>query len=165
MMSAVISYGRAKRLIAGAFVLYAFVGVTAEMLYVASGEVQPPRIYPFFMWSMFAHIPNPGMTYTVRILALGDERFDPPLLLEDSGPMLQGRYRVTDYIKRIVVEYGRAVDAGDRDAAGEARRRFERIFDGRSFSYEVIRIHKDPIRYWHERKYEVSEIVAQVSSL
>ena len=159
------SYGRLKRLIAAIFVAYFCIGIAAEQYHYVSGTVQPPRIYPFYMWSMFARIPNASVTYTVEIEAFDGTVFDPPLPLQDSGPLLLRLFRVTDFTKRTAIELGLALESGDSAAIATTRRKFEMLFGDKPFRYDVVRVTKDPIRYWREHEYDEMEVLATFERL
>lgn len=157
-------YERTKVLIVAVFIVYAFVGLSAEAYYRLSGRVQPPDIFPFFTWSMFAHVPNTHETYAVRIHVFGERSYTPPIDLVDSGPMLMRRHRVTDYVIRTAAELGRAIERDNPEEIERARHTFESVFRDGRFRYDVLRVTKDPYRFWHSRTYDSETLLATFSS-
>jgi hypothetical protein len=135
--------------IAGAtLAIYAAIGVLPHSMALVTRKISYGEQYPFFSWFLFAKIPNPQSTLTMRMLSYGDTTYDPPLPFDKTSFIFRavGQYS-TQYLP-VIRSFGGAIEKGEDTSL--YRKRLENIFL-KPARYQIVRIQYDPVDYWRSR--------------
>ncbi len=108
------------------------------------------QFYLIYSWYLYSKVPPPLQNeFSVLIYKIADERFSPPLFIDDTKGLVFSR--MIDYGHTIVHDVealGKAVSSGQKMNVGRARESLEKNFLHLPVVYEVVRISFNPIDRW-----------------
>jgi hypothetical protein len=114
--------------------------VAFVLLYaLVASQTRTDERFPLFGWSLFSDVPQPrGVDYSVRLLELDGERFDPPVYFEDAGIVNQAR--VVQAV-RALRRFGTAAQGDDPNVTAFHADRFQEVYltEYTSGRYELVR--------------------------
>ena len=152
-----ISYEVKKTMVVITLVFYCAAGIFIRLY----RDEQHHQIYPFFSWYLFANIPIPNqqVTFTMDILSLGSQTYNPPLPFSQTSSIFQKlRQSPTEYTALIVM-LGQSILSGDANSISQSRQKLEKIFLGTSARYEILRVNYDPVAYWENGTYTSESVI------
>ena len=114
--------------------------------------------YPFIdTWALFAVVPVNTSHYTLKIHSLDGQNFDPPRPLE-TMPEYSNR-RNWYNIKRLVINMGKAKEAGDEALSEQYRQTLEANYMWNScVSYTLVKHRYQPLERWETGEYQETEL-------
>lgn len=135
-------YRALKRRILVLPILYLIIGLSGEVLCPEKGE-----FFPVYSWMIFRSVPSETTLYFLKITEI-DGRPIPDVLFPSQSPWpLQRR----DAAGKVVRQFGRAWEVGDKNAASEYRRLMEDRFFPSNWSvrYTLVRHTYRPLELWN----------------
>jgi len=120
--------------------------------------------YPFFNWALFTKIPNEQSDFTIEITAFDGTAYDPPLPFSESRFIFEAIGQSPTQYTQPISDLGRALERTDDEAVARDRTAVEKMFDGKSFSYNLVRISYDPVELWRTGSYKEEVQVASYDS-
>lgn len=133
------------------------------LAYLVAGAYVVDR-YPFFNWALFTKIPNEQDDFSIEIRSFDGVAYDPALPFSESRFIFDAiGQSPTDYALPVS-ELGGAVVGGDAAAIAARREYVEKIFAGKEFAYDLVRIVYDPVEKWRTGAYRAREVIASFSS-
>lgn len=145
---------RLSRLYAAFPLLLAVYVPLAFTPYFIPGWKGQKEIFPFFSWDLFSLVPQREMTdYSVRIVAVDGVRLPKPVFYAEAGSRVENAGSITAY--RHQQSMGRAAAKQDEAALAKLVDSFEsnHLLRGRTYDYELVQRHYDPVARWRKRQY------------
>ena len=126
------------------FIAYFSIGIGVHFFY--GGE---RKIYPFFSWFLFSHVPWRVETgFDIRIHRTGETRYDPPVLFERAKDVYDTSYNEMAYYNTLIQALALAVRRHDEQEIMRIRKQLEATFLLRPVVYEVVEITYEPQKRW-----------------
>lgn len=147
-----MSYAVEKKLVLGFLAFYFVAGVYAV------------DQYPFFNWALFTKIPNEQTDFTIEVRSFDGTKYDPPLAFSETRFIFDAIGQSPTQYTQPISELGQALDRDDGTRIAERRAYIERVFDGKEFSYDVLKITYDPVELWRTGAYRSREVIASYDS-
>lgn len=149
------SYHKLKTFIAAVITLYAGIG-----LILAVTNYDDPEIFPVFSWTLFTHIPNRVQDYGLRITALGDQEFHPPLAFEKAGKWFKAAGSSAAY--KSIQKLGAAITDEDSANIEKWRELIEHIYFGGNsqVGYEIVWRSFNPMEKWRDGRHQSLKRIA-----
>lgn len=147
-----MSYAAHKKLIFGFLAFYFIAG-----MYVVDR-------YPFFNWGLFTKIPNEQQDFSIELRAHDGRVFEPALSFSESKFLFDAIGQSPTEYTQTISELGAAIDRSDETTVAARRAVLEKIFRGKPFSYDVVKITYDPVELWRTGTYKKKETIASFDS-
>jgi hypothetical protein len=126
----------------------------ALALYLCIGLASLPRpgqeTFPCYSWFLFAKVPNGSQEFTIRLLSVKGQIFDPPLPFRQAKGFVQDRKSIVAH--RVIETFAQALVAKDNETAEIQRRLLESNYLKPGTVYEVIRESYNPLELWRAGK-------------
>jgi hypothetical protein len=143
-----MSYARQKQWVLGFLVFYFIAGMYAV------------DRYPFFDWALFTKIPNEQRDYSIQLRAYDGTVYEPALPFSESKFLFDAIGQSPTQYTQPISDLGTAIMRADERAVEQHREFVERMFDGKPFVYDVLKITYDPVELWRTGAYRSREVVA-----
>jgi hypothetical protein len=116
--------------------------------------------FPFASWSLFSKVPAVVDDYGLLLTEIDGQPLSPPILYEHSREWFWAANNHGAYC--AILDFGRAVDAGDAAESQRRRRLFERLYLGNgkvSVEYQLLRRRWEPMSRWRTGEFIELEVL------
>ncbi|MDE1171170.1 MAG: hypothetical protein PW734_08195 [Verrucomicrobium sp.] len=128
---------------------------------LASLKTAQQEVFPIYSWFLFAVVPNGKTTYQVLIERVGTRSVVPPQFYTQAGDVMGNPHSIVAY--KIIQRLGKACRKGKAEEIIRQRALLEANLPPQT-TYDVVRIHSDPVEQWRTRRAAIRESVGHFVS-